>query len=481
MSGGLRRTVNLSADDFLRRLTSGEPVAGSPLPCSPWDRWVLVALHRHRARQRFVEQVVRERLSGSPEAIGKGGAFEHPETLPGAGPVPGLGQWRYRFHGRGCCLSHEDGTELDVDFDEHGSRSIDPYFYGSYLETCPSLDWVERHLADEDGGFEGWKASIPPLAEAGLLEGEHRRRVAEDAEPWCEAVSAALDEAGSDTPMLPRIVLALEDFETARRLGSVAHVDEAERQIDDRCAALERRIRERSDSFAGACVSALRSLDARRARQLALDDVRDGPVDGVLSRTMGMLARDPRPEDGEVVEGLLHRLRGNRPPVPHLRKLATRHLIASHRRGTLPERASRTILERLAADQRSGEGHAAMLTYLLDAERGLQRMTAGLRSSVPIACTECAAALALVGTDEAMQALRRSATPEAASVLALLRGEDPEPGPAPVGQLVTWKGKPKRVYTIAELVAADFESHAFEIARSFWEEWEPVLRRWEAD
>ena len=481
MIGRFRRKTTLSVDGFLRNLVSGGPGSVRLLPCSPWDRWVLVALHRHSARQRFVERVVSERLSGSPGAISKGGAFEHPGALPGAGPVPGLAEWHYRFHGRGCCLSHEDGTRLDVDFDEHGSRSVDPYFYGRYLETCPNLGWVEQHLADDDGGFEGWRASIPPLAEAGLLEGDHRRRVTQSAKPWCEAVSAALDEADSDPSALLRVALAIEDYETARQLGGDVPLDVAERQVEARCTALEQRIEKRSDSFSGACVSALHSLDPNRTRRLAVEDVRRGPVDGVLSRTMGLLAADPRPEDREVVEGLLRRLRGNRPPAPYLRKLATRHLLASHRRGTLPEQSARTILQHLATDQRSGEGAAAFLIYLLNAERGLRRMTAGLYSAVPIARAECAAGLALIGTDDALEALRDAATAEAASVLALLRGEDPEPGPAPVGKTITWKGRPKKVYTIAELLAADFESHTFEFARSFWQEWEPISRRWEAD
>ena len=77
--------------------------------------------------------------------------------------------------------------------------------------------------------------------------------------------------------------------------------------------------------------------------------------------------------------------------------------------------------------------------------------------------------------------LRSTETPEAAAVLALLRGEDPEPGPRPVCETIMWRGQPKQVYTVAELMAADFDSHTFHIAHSFWQEWEPLLRRWAAD
>src|SRR5262249_34525420 len=94
------------------------------LPCSAWDRWVLLALHRHRARQAFVEVVVHERLGVTASELGRAGAFAHPDEKHGV--VPGLPTWHYEFHGRGCCLTNVDGTEIDVDFDEHGAASVDP-------------------------------------------------------------------------------------------------------------------------------------------------------------------------------------------------------------------------------------------------------------------------------------------------------------------------------------------------------------------
>jgi hypothetical protein len=41
----------------------------------------------------------------------------HPEGVPQSGPVPGLPEWEYYFHGRGCSLTHKvEGDEIDVDF-----------------------------------------------------------------------------------------------------------------------------------------------------------------------------------------------------------------------------------------------------------------------------------------------------------------------------------------------------------------------------
>lgn len=83
----------LDPTDFVRRLvqaTQGDAPLSRTLPCSAWDRWVLVSLYRHLTRQRFVEQVVRERLHGSPERIAQHGYAGHPEDDEGSGRVPGL-------------------------------------------------------------------------------------------------------------------------------------------------------------------------------------------------------------------------------------------------------------------------------------------------------------------------------------------------------------------------------------------------------
>jgi hypothetical protein len=56
--------------------------------------------------------------------------------------LPGLS---YYFHGIGCCLTHDDGTELDVNFDENGAEGIDSWFYDRFLSTAP-LEPLEQML-----------------------------------------------------------------------------------------------------------------------------------------------------------------------------------------------------------------------------------------------------------------------------------------------------------------------------------------------
>jgi hypothetical protein len=76
---------------------------------------LIVGLARHLPRQRWVGEIVRS-MGGDIGAIGTAGAFGHPEEIEQCGEVPGHEEWRYELHGRGCCLTHDDGTMLDVDF-----------------------------------------------------------------------------------------------------------------------------------------------------------------------------------------------------------------------------------------------------------------------------------------------------------------------------------------------------------------------------
>lgn len=126
------------------------------------------------------------------------------------------------------------------------------------------------------------------------------------------------------------------------------------------------------------------------------------------------------------------------------------------------------------------EATAAFLVYLVAPDEGLRRMENGLSSTVPLARMESAACLAMVGARDLLRRSAAEGSREANAVLAVLRGEDPEPGPEPQGTTVSWQGQPKTVYSIAELVAAEFEDHTFGAARSFWETHMPWFEHWNA-
>src|SRR5262245_28750961 len=81
-------------------------LTGSEVLPTPWETWALIGLVRHRQRQLWVGEIVTTRLGGSLLALADYGYGGHPTEVPYRGPVPGLPEWEYDFHGRGCCVTH---------------------------------------------------------------------------------------------------------------------------------------------------------------------------------------------------------------------------------------------------------------------------------------------------------------------------------------------------------------------------------------
>src|SRR5579864_1051576 len=116
---------------------------------SPWDTWTLIGLSRHRERQLWAVEIVRTRLRGAPADLAAIGALGHPDGVPQSGPVPGLPEWEYYFHGRGCCLTHKvDGDQIDVDFWDDSAEYFDTFFYTKYLESLRHPEPPEERLRE---------------------------------------------------------------------------------------------------------------------------------------------------------------------------------------------------------------------------------------------------------------------------------------------------------------------------------------------
>ncbi len=140
----------------------------SPLPC--WEIWTLLGLVRHRQRQEFVARTITSRLDANLEALAKAGYMGHPDC-PGHGVVPGLSDWSYNLHGRGCCLTHRGtGEAIDVDFYDSSSDWFDPFFFTCYLKSLQAPTFVEQRLIQLHPSFQTVLLAIDRLRELGLLE-----------------------------------------------------------------------------------------------------------------------------------------------------------------------------------------------------------------------------------------------------------------------------------------------------------------------
>ena len=130
--------------DAIRQVEDGPPgdlvkfIQECPKPGefpTPWESWTLIGLIRHRTRQLWVQEIIKTRLSGDIETISVLGALGHPTEIAPSGSVPGMPEWEYDFHGRGCCLTHVTSERIDVDFLDNSAEYFDFYFYTAYLKS----------------------------------------------------------------------------------------------------------------------------------------------------------------------------------------------------------------------------------------------------------------------------------------------------------------------------------------------------------
>lgn len=166
----LERVASASNPDLsLSQLLADGLTQETAFSLSPWGVWTLFSLVRHHQRQEFVAEVVRTRLNGDLQQIADKGAFGHPEG-PQRGPVPGLVEWEYYFHGRGCCLTYRaTGESIDVDFWDDTADWFDPWFYVHYLESLRSPAPCEGRVISLHPSHETVLLAWDELREVGLL------------------------------------------------------------------------------------------------------------------------------------------------------------------------------------------------------------------------------------------------------------------------------------------------------------------------
>jgi hypothetical protein len=169
-------------DDLATAICALPDVGHSP---SPWATWTLIGRVRHRRRQLWVAEVVSSRLQGEPESIARMGALGHPEDIPQSGLVPGLTDWEYFFHGKGCCLTHRgSGEAIDVDFFGETAEYFDIFFYLNYLKSLKNPEPPEARLIALNSSFQPIRLVVGELLDSGMLTplegGEYPFRISED-------------------------------------------------------------------------------------------------------------------------------------------------------------------------------------------------------------------------------------------------------------------------------------------------------------
>ena len=228
-----RRAADPAPADTLSFLR-GLPDAGT-LPL-PWVTWTLIGLVRHRERQFWVADIIRNKLRGEPDALAVGGALAHPEGVPQLGPVPGMPEWEYYFHGRGCRLSHKvKGTEIDVDFWNDSAEYFDVFFYTKYLESLRNPEPPEQRLRELFRSTRPVGLAVNDLLAAGALtpltgRDSHPPRVSDAVLDQADAIEAFC-QAWSDPANRERLIRET-GYPAADALHGLAELGVADESVE---------------------------------------------------------------------------------------------------------------------------------------------------------------------------------------------------------------------------------------------------------
>lgn len=428
---------------------------------SSWELWVLVALLSHERRQKWVGFVVESKLGASAHDLGTSGALGHPEASGDDKRVPDLPEWTYYFHGIGCCLTHQDGTVLDVDFGRDGSAlEIDPYFFGRFLETAPTLDWSDRRLRHASPLEDAWLFDLGRLKALRLIHGKWRISLTEEGRTFAERIEPVIDQVNrltADGSPRSRFVASWLVTVLGDTPGAVEIIDVGYPELTE---LLQKAAAERFESRAGVLRHAFRSGDentqrtalkalAALGREYAETEVR-GVLDRTPASSLHLIAirlveswRDAACAPGviSVIERFtskptfFQRVFRKLPadssetvrPRNGLLVAAARIAFIYSEPEMLPARWRAVLLRALQGDRAGCDAEAGLMLFLLDPIQGIAKLKANLRNRVPITRSESAIFLGMIGTSDAMRILVESAegSPddgghEAACVLSLL-------------------------------------------------------------
>jgi hypothetical protein len=365
----------------------------------PWETWTLLGLVRHRRRQLWVGEIVTDRLGGDRLELARMGAFGHPQ-VPQSGPVPGLPEWEYYFHGRGCCLTNRvTAEEVDVDFFDDSAEYFDLWFYENYLKSLRDPPPPERRLLDLHRSVQPVRLAAEDLLRAGLLTPQPGRdafpfRVGDAILCYEEAVTDFC-RSWADADRRLWLAALVGDWPAAHE-EAVRKSDTGLREITDMRARQCRELRQerllralRDDRLAPPALRGLADLGAE-ALPGALAEVLRGPATGLTSAALDIVQRRDDATWCAEVHGLFRRTDPGGPaPQPFLWMASLKFLLRhGHRRE-----------EVLAALPRAGGcelGEACLLALEHAPGLALPLIRRALCSGVPANRTTVAAILALI-------------------------------------------------------------------------------------
>jgi hypothetical protein len=359
----------------------------------------MIGLVRHRKRQLWVAEVVRNRLGGSLTDLARLGALGHPQG-PQSGTVPGLPEWEYYFHGKGCCLTHKvTGDRIDVDFWEDSAEYFDTFFYTNYLESLRQPDPAEGRLLELHRSIRPVSLSVADLLGAGMLtplpgRETHPYRISDPVLARAETIEAFC-AAWSDERQRLWLAALVGDWPAAQDAAARSDHPLKSGVTEKRagqCRELRRRRLLRAIGDEGRAHDALWALADLGPADVApvLADALRGQPGGTTSAALGIIERLDDPGWCPHVHTLFRRVHpGGQYPQPHLWMTCLKFLLRhGHRREEL--------LAALPAAAGAEVGEACLLALEHAPELALPLFRRGLLSDAPANRSAVAAILALI-------------------------------------------------------------------------------------
>jgi hypothetical protein len=478
-----------------------------------WSLWTLASLHRHLDRQKWVGYIVESRLKADLRQIGCAGAFGHPEGLPQSGDIPGEAEWKYYFHGCGCCLSNKvTGASIDVDFTRDGTGDkIDRFFYSNFLLSLSNPEFPERQIRRDEPFQHSWQVEIDRLSDANCINAElglrfapDGLRVAEAIEPLSKQIARLLEwETPSALRTAVYVALAVGDVVLANEFVSQTDIGaklrdqivrESENERQSRLRFLQAALREK-DSYGPSYLAAIADLGFHLAEETVIACLFQNPVDGTANTALEIVRAWNRPNSVDVLKNLLHQryreATGFRSMLSRLGIGVKKHSDQQPRHFQVTQ-ASLALFQRIRCDSLDPQfkakvrflienagganaGEGALLIYVLDKRGGLQSLRRAFSGKVPAAYKDAAAACVLIGSNEAEQILKEALSNSdaqiqhtAACALAAFPSKSAR-DPArnwfarndgikdPLGQEVTVLGRTTPVFTFEDISHANMD------------------------
>jgi hypothetical protein len=328
------------------------------------------------------------------------GALGHPPEIPQQGLVPGLTEWEYYFHGKGCCLTHRGtGEAIDVDFFGAVAEYFDIYFYIKYLKSLKEPEPTEARLIALHPSSEPLRLATEDLLDVGMLmpmEGRdgHPFRIAEEVLDHEQEIDEFC-EAWENPDRRPWLAAAIGDrpeaHEQALSLGDRGLIDATAKRASDCMALRSRELLARwvDEPERGNVLLALDDLNAEVLGEL-LELTLKGTIGGATSQAMEIIERRDDLEWCPAIHGLFRRLDPKRAlPEAYLWSRCLRFLLR-HDYLTEEMKAALPRAEGIAI------GKAALLALEHDPCQALPLFRRALRSQIPANRSLAAATLALI-------------------------------------------------------------------------------------